>query len=110
MGLVWCPVDYPVVRSETVACLLTAFEAHPTSFIVPERGGTHGHPVLFPRSLFTALQAKGLAEGARTVVRSSGIDMVTVAVDDEGVLMDINTPNDVRRAFPRSNVVAERSP
>jgi molybdenum cofactor cytidylyltransferase len=97
-GCAWCPVDFPLVRSDTVAALLLSFAGAPDCIVVPSHGGRRGHPVVFPRPLFPRLAEPGLAEGARTVVREHP-HRVTVAVDDPGILTDVDTPEDYRAAF-----------
>jgi molybdenum cofactor cytidylyltransferase len=99
-GCAWCPVDYPLVRPTTVSALLEAFERHPQAVIVPDFEGKTGHPVIFPRHLFAALNEPGLPDGARSVVRRAGVQVVRVPVDDRGVLVDIDTPEDLAREFP----------
>ena len=99
-GCAWCPVDYPLVRGETVGALVAAFSSAPESIVVPVRGAERGHPVIFPRSLFVYLDEPGLPEGARTVVRRNEDAVVRVETDDPGVLTDIDTPEELRRWFP----------
>jgi len=103
-GLAWCPVDYPLVRAETVARLCIAFQAHPDAVVVPSQQDKRGHPVIFPRRLFSALCEDGLSEGARSVVRSPGVEVVAVPVTDPGVLADIDTRADLLREFPSFDV------
>jgi molybdenum cofactor cytidylyltransferase len=95
---VWCPVDYPLVRADTVAALLASSAEAPDCVVIPAHAGRRGHPVVFPRELFARLAEPGLADGARTVVREHP-RRVTVAVDDPGILTDIDTPEDYREVF-----------
>lgn len=98
-GCAWCPVDYPLIRSETVAALVACFRGAPGSVVRPAHHGRHGHPVVFPREVFERLCDPGLAEGARTVVREH-TRKVTVAVEDPGILVDVDTPEEYHRLFP----------
>jgi len=77
-------VDVPLVKPETVASLL----AH----------GRHGHPVIFKRDVFGALRAADLAVGARAVLRTHEVE--NVEVDDAGVCVDVDTPDDYGRLTP----------
>ena len=99
------PVDHPLVRPETVAALIAAFaEGGGEALIVrPTFQGKHGHPVLFSAALFGELLhgaapegAEG-AEGARSVVRSHAGAVSDVEVDDGGVLIDVDTPEEYER-------------
>jgi CTP:molybdopterin cytidylyltransferase MocA len=107
-GCVWWPVDYPLVRSDTVAVLVASFAKAPDCIVIPAHGGRHGHPVVFPRQLFPRLAEPGLAEGARTVVREHP-RRVTVAVDDPGILTDVDTPQDYRAVFGEDPAVRSSS-
>jgi len=115
-GLLLHPVDHPLVKAETVGTLLDAASdrSSPTgarsgvedvpvpSIVVPVEGGRSGHPVFFSRTLFPELLEPDLPEGARTVLNRHRDRVVEVAVDDRGVLADLNTLADYRRHFPDS--------
>ena len=50
--------------------------------------------MLFDRSVFDALRHAPLTEGARAVVHANADRIVNVPVDDQGCLLDIDTPAD----------------
>ena len=85
-------VDHPFVGAGTVATLLARWRATRAPVVRPQLGGRHGHPVIFDRSVFDALRHAPLDEGARAVVRACGAAVLDVPVDDEGVILDIDTP------------------
>lgn len=96
-GVVVLPVDHPLVRPSTVRALLDAAASDPDAVIRPVHEGRPGHPTLFPRSVWPALADPSLPRGARSVVESPATRTVEVAVDDPGVLADIDTPTAYRR-------------
>lgn len=100
-GALFSPVDHPLFSPETVRALIGAFETTPSPLIVPAFEGWRGHPVFFGRALFGELMEDGLPEGARTVMRRHLSSRLQVAVDDPGILADIDTPEDYRMHFPR---------
>jgi len=59
-------------------------------------GDRHGHPVIFDRALLDELRAAPLDAGAKSVVRAHEHEILNVAVDDEGCLADVDTPEDYR--------------
>jgi molybdenum cofactor cytidylyltransferase len=61
--------------------------------------GVHGHPVLFKRAVFDELRAADPHVGARAVVRADPARVRDVEVNDRGVTLDIDTPEDYFRAF-----------
>jgi molybdenum cofactor cytidylyltransferase len=96
-GFLMIPVDVPLVSSRTVAALLAAFDETSGPIVRPVHRGRHGHPVIFARALFDELRRADPSIGARAVVRghaAAGVD-----VDDPGVLMDVDTPEDYERMF-----------
>lgn len=87
-------VDIPLVRPATVRKVIDAWTQSRAPIVRPAVGNRHGHPVLFDRSLFEALRHAPLTEGARAVVHANANRIVNVEVDDEGCLLDVDTPGD----------------
>ncbi|WP_295578555.1 nucleotidyltransferase family protein [uncultured Lamprocystis sp.] len=87
--------DMPRVRSAHIDRIIAAFNpAHP-AIIVPTHGGRRGHPVLWPRCHFAALQRVVGDTGGRTLLDALRGDLITVAFDTDAVLTDIDTPDDL---------------
>ena len=93
-GVLVTPVDIPMVRPSTIRQVIEAWERTHAPIVRPAVGERHGHPVLFDHAVFDALRHAPLTEGARAVVRASGDRLMNVTVDDEGCLIDIDTPAD----------------
>lgn len=91
-GIVYLPVDHPLVRPETVALLLYEARASDAPIVLPVHEGRRGHPAVFRAELFAELADPGLEGGARTVVHGHLAAARLVEVDDPGVLADIDTP------------------
>lgn len=98
-GLVYLPVDHPLVRPETVRALLEAARVSGSSLALPVHEGERGHPAVFGASLFAELSDPALEGGARTVTYRHLDDALLVAVDDAGVLTDIDTPEAYEEAL-----------
>lgn len=97
-GLLVHPVDHPLVRPATLVRLAAGFPAPGELVRVPVHAGRRGHPVVFARELFPALQAVPRGEGARWVVRRAGRGVREVVVPDPGVLLNVDDPSDLARA------------
>ncbi|UCE06533.1 MAG: nucleotidyltransferase family protein [bacterium] len=91
-GFFLCAVDYPLVQQKTYHKLLLAHQSLPDQIIKPIFKGKKGHPIVFPRNLFHALQKAPLDQGARFVTRQYSHLTTTVEVSDPGILININTP------------------
>lgn len=85
------PVDHPLVRPTTVAALITRWRNAPDRIVRPVHEGRPGHPTIFPRAVWADLRP-GLPRGARTVVEDDAHATLDVAVEDTGVIADIDTP------------------
>ncbi len=85
-------VDHPLVRPDTVRTLVAAFRSGGRPVVVPVHGDRRGHPVLFGRAVFAELLEGPLEGGARRVVRADPSRVEEVAVDDSGILADVDTP------------------
>lgn len=98
-GLLVHHVERPRVRVTTFASLLAAFAEQPDKLWQPSLAGRSGHPMLWPRALFDQLLALDPAhDSARTLVRGAAAGLRRkLAVDDPGVLDNIDTPDDLAR-------------
>ena len=64
--------------------------------VVPRHRGKRGHPVILSRKLFNELLAAPLDQGAKTVVNAHPNETLAIDVDDQGVTIDIDTPDEYR--------------
>jgi molybdenum cofactor cytidylyltransferase len=93
-GVLMTLVDIPLVRQSTIEKVVDAWKRSRAPIVRPAIGDRHGHPVLFDRSVFDALRHAPITEGARAVVHANADRIVNVQVDDEGCLLDVDTPAD----------------
>ena len=93
-GVLMTLVDIPLVRASTIQKVIDEWTRSRAPIVRPAVGDRHGHPVLFDRSLFDALRHAPVTEGARAVVHANADRIVNVQVDDEGCLLDVDTPAD----------------
>jgi molybdenum cofactor cytidylyltransferase len=95
-GAIIVPVDHPYVRVSTMKSLLNTFAGSPNHIIKPVHRGRTGHPIILPKTVFPAvLEASGLTT-LREVLAQTGVPVQYVDVDDEGVLVNVNTPADIK--------------
>lgn len=96
-GVVVLPVDYPRIALDTVHTLIAEFEREPATILNPSYQGVAGHPVLFSQKVLTELMQPALPEGARSVIENHLADARTIAVQDAGIVADVDTPEDFSR-------------
>lgn len=100
------PVDVPLISAASIEALLAAAAGSPAVIVRAAHGGRHGHPVLFKQPVFEELFAADPAVGARAVVRADPARVQDVEVNDPGVTIDVDTPDDYRRYFGREPSVS----
>jgi molybdenum cofactor cytidylyltransferase len=97
-GIVLCPVDHPLVSARLVSDLIGQFYSNRKSIVLPTYNARRGHPVIFSSKLYGELLAAPTDKGARAVVWAHAADVLEVPTDEEGVVLNINDPDMLRRA------------
>jgi molybdenum cofactor cytidylyltransferase len=90
--------DHPMTKPATFLRLVEEYERSAIPIVIARHDGRRGHPVLFARPLFRELIEAPENEGARAVVNADPARVAYVDVDDPGVLLDLDTPDDLARA------------
>ena len=88
--------DMPTIDPATVRHLARAFKG-PHDIVVPTHRGRRGHPVLFGATWLPALRALSGDEGARALLESAGAPLTRVPVEDPGIHLDVDRPEDLVR-------------
>ena len=86
-----CPVDHPLVLPETIKALLSLHDEDPASIIIPSHNRRRGHPTLFPREL---MQEIFESSSLRDIVSRNEAFIEYLDVQDRGVVLDMDTPED----------------
>jgi molybdenum cofactor cytidylyltransferase len=92
-GWLILPADMPLVQSTTLVAVARQLENHPV--VYAQYKGRRGHPVGFSAELYSELIVLGGDEGARRLV--ARYPAFGVEVDDAGVLVDVDTEEDLAR-------------
>lgn len=101
-GLLLFLVDHPLVSAPVVSELVENFYDSGRAIVLPTFRGKRGHPVIFAQRLFAELLAAPADQGARAVVWQHASEVLEVATDDEGVVLNLNDPESLRRALSAS--------
>jgi molybdenum cofactor cytidylyltransferase len=87
--------DMPYVQPATIKSIV-ALGKQTQKIIVPTHNNQRGHPVFFPSSFHAQLLDLQGDTGARSVVLENADRVLEIAVDDSGVLLDVDVPNDLK--------------
>ena len=90
-GWLLLPADMPRVKPSTIRAVAQALDGNPVAFA--QHHGRRGHPVGFSAELYSELIALTGDEGARRLI--ARYPAQAVEVDDAGVLVDIDTAEDL---------------
>jgi len=101
--------DKPFITVRTINSLIKNYHESGRGIVIPVYRGRRGNPVLFGREFFGELSNLSGDVGGKSVIKSHKERVLEVDVDDEGILFDINTPEDYGRAKARLDQSRNRS-
>lgn len=90
-------VDHPYISAELVTLMIDRFYQSKKLIVVPRYRERRGHPVIFSKLIFSELLAAPPDQGAKAVVRAHRGETLEIVTEDEGVTIDIDTPEEYRR-------------
>ena len=106
-GFFIMPADIPLVRPATLRDLYRFHVEHPGRVIYPCFQEQRGHPPLIPALFKQEIMMYEGAGGLRQCMQAWNHDSLDVAVAAQGVLMDMDTPDDyaaILRRFERIDI------
>jgi CTP:molybdopterin cytidylyltransferase MocA len=92
-GYLIFPVDFPFVQPETIISLVAAHWNNPHTVVHPVFEARRGHPIIIPST--TNLLVDDLGQGLREVLNRNHLIHIDVAVEDKGIITNINTAEDL---------------
>ncbi|MGA3207437.1 MAG: DVU_1551 family NTP transferase [Syntrophales bacterium] len=96
------PADYPLIRPETVAEMLDMHRRLNTAILYPTFHGRRGHPPLIAAARYIDwIILEEQPQGLRSFLASHERNAVDIEVDDEGILIDLDTIMDYQMILDR---------
>lgn len=95
------PVDFSLFSTKTVLSLIELYDGK--SVVKPLFNGRGGHPILIPQKLASCVPNYEYTGGLKKLIIESSIDVKYVPVDDENVMLNINTEEVYKQALARYN-------
>jgi molybdenum cofactor cytidylyltransferase len=91
--VVW-PVDQPLIKTETLRQLISFYETARKAIVVPIFQNRRGHPVIYSREAMQWALNLEVGQTGRDLQNEHANDRVQVEVEDPGIVIDIDTPED----------------
>ena len=95
------PGDHPAVTPDLIRRMSNQYVAHAAAIVVPVFRGRRGHPLLFSSRFVGEILTEYDGVGLRGLLDAHPTEVVELAVADEGVVQDVDVPEDYRRALER---------
>ena len=92
------PADHPLVMPDTVRALLARHQSNSEAIIIPSYNRRRGHPTLFPRKIIQEIFER---RSLRDLIAVHDGKIVYENTEDEGVLLDMDTPQDYERILDK---------
>ena len=94
--MVW-PVDQPLIRSETVSALIECRDQERKALTIPVYQHRKGHPVIYNKDAMEAAVRLQAHQTGKDLQSLFAMNISLVEVEDPGVVIDIDTPEDYNR-------------
>jgi molybdenum cofactor cytidylyltransferase len=86
--------DQPLITPATAGRVVAEYRASGRGLVLPVHGGAGGHPLLIDLKYREEIGRLSAGIGLRELLDRHPDDVARIAVDDPGVTVDIDTPED----------------
>ncbi|CCO09208.1 nucleotidyltransferase family protein [Desulforamulus hydrothermalis] len=91
------PTDIPLIQPRTLDQIVQAFQSHRAGVIYPCFDGERGHPPLISTFYIEKILSWSGEGGLRSLMRGWETESMDLEVNDQWILMDMDTPEDYHR-------------
>jgi len=95
--------DMPLIKEESIEKVINEFNERSCLIVAPIFNKVIGHPVIFHRNLIPEIINLEGDIGAKKVIEKYKDEACFIEIDDEGVLIDIDTPKDLEEVLKKLN-------
>jgi len=96
-GWLLLPADSPLVKAPIINQLIADWLQGEQDILVPTYAGRRGHPTFFRWSLVPQVKQIPYNQGINSLLQHSEVSLVEQPVDSEGIVQDMDTPEDFDR-------------
>ena len=115
-AIVLSPADAPGITASVVSLLLKAARLEPGAIITPVFGEKRGHPIVMPWAVAVEIRDLPVGVGVNALLKRHEEQTREIAVDDDAILNDLDTPEDYENwnqrlmMNPDESIARENSP
>lgn len=104
-GYMLLPVDYPLIKTQTIDFLIENFLKNPDSILIPCCQGRKGHPPVFPAVLKKEILSLFPDQGLNMIRQRHFYRTTLLNVSEADVIKTFNTPEELKEiTFDRKNM------
>ncbi|MBY0587954.1 NTP transferase domain-containing protein [bacterium] len=100
VGILLLLADQPHLSSVVMDTVIAAYRRHPSRIIIPTFQGRRGHPIVLPMFVLRGLRGLAADRGLNALIRLHESQQTLVAINDAGIIEDIDEPADYERHRP----------
>jgi len=89
--------DQPLITPEAIKQLIRAYQRSSPLITIPRYLGRTGHPIIIAKRLASEIESMDLQVGLRQVIAANISKVHYVEVDEEGILLDFDYPEEYRQ-------------
>ncbi len=93
--------DQPQIQAEVVRHLLRRWRETRSAIVIPSYQMRRGHPWLLARSLWQEVMELPAGQTLRDFLNASRENLDYLAVENDSILQDLDTPEEYERQRPR---------
>lgn len=94
------PADMPSIPQAVIETMQASYQ--PQHIVAPRYQGQRGHPILLDRMFWKAMLDLPAARAPRDVIKANKASIKFVDTDDDGVIIDIDTPETYQLELKRA--------
>jgi len=94
-GIMFLPVDCPLVQASTVDTIIDYFKKHDPDILIPSYQGKKGHPPIFHQRLKSKVLNLPTDLGLNSLFAEHPPQ--TIEIDDSGIIKSFNTPEEFKK-------------
>jgi len=96
-GVMLLPIDYPVIKTETINGLISYYKKKHPKVIIPSFKGKKGHPPLFNIKLKNEFLKLDKSKGLNTVSYHHNDNTIILPLNDPGITYTFNTQEELNK-------------